>query len=217
MFGSSSRVNRNIGFPDSGSILRLKGGVMKITTELLLRIVSAERDCPACKGTGNVGAHLPSGNNEGNAPWVDPTYPEPCAGCGGTGKVPSLSPELMRLPCPGWRRKSGQDVPCLALRPDWWKIFGPPYLGEVDPCGGLCWIPNPDAWDMKKALHQVGFYLVESHITLNNVNAPFVAICFLEKAKAFPPASDCPPVWDADPERARFLAVAKAFGIAGPE
>ena len=52
------------------------------TSAILLQIVSAKRDCPACEGTGHVGAYLPSGNNEGNAPWIDPTYPEPCAGCG---------------------------------------------------------------------------------------------------------------------------------------
>ena len=60
-------------------------------------------------------------------------------------------------------------------------------------------MPNPDAWAMRLALHQVKISLTESNSTIPEDPTPWRASC---RNKT---------VWDADPKRARYLAVAGAL------
>lgn len=161
--------------------------------ELLLRIVSAKRDCPYC---------LQLQDLEGG-----PYSVSGCEVCGGTGKVPILDPKLMRLPC-----DSKKHSPC-------YKEFGydTPSGGNyyetivTTDCQGRNWVPNPDAWDMKKALHQAGFHLGEVHRwpSFQQTGDDWSAVCYPYNS----PKLGNEGTWDADPKRARYLTVAGAFGI----
>ena len=174
---------------------------------LLLRIVAAERDCTHCQGTGlaprEVGEeHL----------WY-----ELC--CCHHGKVPILDPKLMRLSCPCsnnagsgyWcfqcskRRRSVDGYADEYLTPARAAIHAP----DCANCRGDTWVPNPDAWDMRKALHLAGFQLIEGH-TMYSHQDKYPAICYRYLEQEATPRI---PILDADPKRARHLAVARAFGI----
>ena len=161
----------------------------KTNAELLLQIVSAERDCPNCSYVpllegGIIGFTL-------------------CEICNGTGKVPILDAGLMRLTC---------DVDGLCkdgvLQADdlpWGR------LGNMHRrCLGRGWIPNSDAWAMKKALHQVRFQLREFSGFSGWGEDGYRAIC---ESKEDELVGNRETVWDADPERARYLAVAGALEV----
>ena len=172
--------------------------------ELLLRIVSAERDCPDWK---------PNIVNVQGVSYC-------CDRCDGRGKLPILSPELMRLPCPC-------PPYCVAYSDspddqDWQRCSAcgvnrscPKHLDNVmgehgswcDNCHGSNWIPNPDSWAMKKALHQAGFRLAERGTRYGQ--GQWIAHCcpFGHDSRL------CIPIVDADPERARFLTIAKALAM----
>ena len=150
--------------------------------ELLLQIVSAERACPTCHGYGGMSSQDLVGIH-GNKPMY------PCEFCTNTGEVPILDPKLMRLPCIGQH-----PYPCYI-----------PNRHEhvCEDCQGRTWVPNPDAWDMKKALHLADFDLSEGNAY--RINMPWGAGCW---KRGLQPSE---PVWDADPKRARLLAVAAAL------
>ena len=154
---------------------------------ILLQIVSAKRDCAV------VWAVAHSGRPDSPLPIT--AHPSECC-CEGTGKVPILDPTLMRLPCP-WCDGRGKD--CLTIT-----------QSEIEPhCQGRTWVPNPDAWAMKKALHQAGFQLTEQH-TMHEYNPDaYMALCFRYQDLTMIPHL---PIFDADPERARLLAVTRALG-----
>ena len=122
--------------------------------------------------------------------------------CGGTGKVPILDPKLMRLPCPN------QDG-------FWSEQFKAHYVGYFKGltictyCQGRNWVPNPDAWAMTKAVAQAGFRLTEGCWFHVAAKARYWAHC--EPSEDDSGSGET--VSDADPERARFLAEAKAFGL----
>ena len=158
--------------------------------QLLLRIVEAVRHCPRCfpqDGLSYVIAFSPH---------------QDCQECGGTGKVPILDPKLMRLPCP-----------MLYERPLWASMQTTHELQGINcECGGRNWVPNPDAWDMRKALHLAGFYLREESIFVPMEELPWGAACWPKtRTRSNVWATDW--AWAADPEWVRLLAVAKAFGI----
>ena len=67
-------------------------------------------------------------------------------------------------------------------------------------------MPNPDAWDIRRALHQAGYQLVEQH------SFGYMADCYPYKRIA-DDSLPYDPVEDADPKRARYRAIAGAFGI----
>ena len=165
--------------------------------QLLLRIVSVERECPVCEGTGSLGVDLPAGDSQGNLPAAR----EMCNNCANTGKVPILAPTLMRLPCPN------QD----GFWSEQFKAHCVSYLkghSICTYCQGRNWLPNPDAWAMKKALHQAKLQLLENQ----GRSKDFQAGCFPQgHGKPLYPIGGY--VWDADPERARYLAVVEALGI----
>ena len=123
----------------------------------------------------------------------------------GIVEVPILSPELMRLPChcvsfmecPNCRSFNDHSVQCKLGTYSHW----------CDDCQGRGWIPNPDPWAMKRALSAAGFYLAE-YERLSDGNDVWGACCYV---KGYPHID----VTDADPERARFLAVLKAFEEGG--
>ena len=166
--------------------------------ELLLKIVEAERDC----------AHIFS-VRQGLKPA------SACQFCDGTGKVPILSPELMRLPCPCpkkvWHQETSEggswwDQPCNP------RCYPNKHI-EGCFCQGRSWIPNPDPWAMKRALRLAGFYLTEDSVPNTSDNKPWAVVCWVSEQFT---DSGTGWVWDADPARARFLAVLKAFGAGGP-
>ena len=175
--------------------------------ELLLLIVSAEKPCIDTEHIGSMCRY----------------------GCGMTGKVPILNPELMRMscPCPPY---------CVAYSDspddqDWQRCSAcgvnrscPKHLDNVmgehgswcDNCHGSNWMPNPDAWDMKKALHLADFYLTEGNLfpfTGTGLWPTGTAVYKAHCRSRVQVESDVAWVWDADPERARLLAVGYAFGI----
>ena len=160
--------------------------------ELLLQIVSAERECSKLNS-------YPHSQKESGYRYKGFQCPE--LHCLGTGKVPILDPGLMRLPCPN------QD----GFWSEQFKAHCVSYLkghSICTYCQGRNWLPNPDAWAMKKALHQAKLQLLENQ----GRSKDFQAGCFPQgHGKPLYPIGGY--VWDADPERARLLAVAKAFGI----
>ena len=148
---------------------------------LLLQIVSAERDCLNCFGTGFV--QILAKHD------VETDF----CGCN-KGKVPILDSKLMRLPCP-WCDGKGDG--CLRIT-----------QSETEPhCQGRNWVPNPDAWDLLKALHLAGYKLVETSIRIWLDGQPYSAAVYKEAAHSLAR------VWDADPERARFLSIIKSFQL----
>ena len=146
--------------------------------QLLLRIVAAERDCP----NGSIPGYVRDNNDH-----------TPCPVCRGTGKVPSLSPVLMRRPCPG--------IPTGI-------IDGSRYHSPACPCKNRAghWIPNPDPWAMKNALRQAGWQLIEKHTLSVESKDGFVAEVWDDKRPYYGAR-----VVDADPKRARLLAGARAL------
>ena len=166
----------------------------KTTPELLLQIVSAERDCPSCFGKGVLGSSGGFGNSPPPEQWG-------CVDCGGIGKVPILDPKLMRLPCPNCAGTG--HIYSISVAPALHRQL----FSRCQPCKGEGWMPNPDAWAMKKALHRAEYYLAESHAFMFAGNKPWGAHCYHQREAP----SDQAMVWDADPERARYLAVVKVF------
>ena len=153
--------------------------------QLLRSIVEAEQDCPTCHGYGGMSSLELVG-----IPGADPMYG--CETCDSTGKVPILDPKLMRLPCP---------YPCHCQR-------GPLHTA---PCLTRGWVPNPDPGAMKKALH-----LAEFHLSEDGAFWAKREDCYWANCRPKYELSDYgETVWDADPERARLLAVAQAFMGAG--
>ena len=129
--------------------------------------------------------------------------------CNGIGKIPVLSAEIMRLPCPcpaycvayvdspddmDWRR-------CSACSK--WRSKGIDVMGEhgtwCDNCQGRNWIPTPDPWAMKVSLIRAGYDYTES--TLEDEVYVIVAR----------PFGQCITMNDPNPKRAFLLAVAKSF------
>ena len=180
---------------------------------ILLQIVAAKRKCLDCSGVGAICKMEVDG--------VVVSSFGSCQRCDNTGKVPILDAGLMRLPCPGdgivdcWKGK--------ATRYDWSGHGSdcaqhnlPAYSNEPCSCGvwpdclvckGRNWVPNPDAWAMRKALGMAGFRLDEG-CWFRPVGEPlYWANCGLRQK------IDAESGEDADPEQARYLAVAKAFGI----
>ena len=162
---------------------------------ILLLIVMAKRDCQ----------HIFS-VRQGLKPASE------CQLCGGTGKVPILAAALMRLPCPCvlYIAGKGEDR-CSRCADHIWhsKQLSNMHRDDCLLCQGRNWVPNPDAWDMRKALHLAGFQLAESHSRMGNADDVFLAHCYPYGGYLSGPR----PISNADPERARYLAVAKAFGI----
>ena len=175
--------------------------------ELLLRIVEAEKDCSE---------HLPG-----------IPHAAICR-CGSSGKVPILSPELMRLPCPCPSycvryydmpddRDDRRCGPCGSHAS--YSMWDASPLGKhgdwCENCQGRGWGTNDDPWAMKKSLRLAGFYLVEDSVLLKSMETPWFASCWRcveDQGDSLSPTNS---FWDADPERARLLAVAKALtGIA---
>ena len=155
----------------------------KTNAQLLLQIVSAEKEC-----------------NAGH-PLTDDYFKElgECYKCLGTNKVPILDPQLMRLPCS-----------CLVGYRNYTTSYkqSSNYATCVD-CQGRIWIPNPDPYTMREALHKAGFQLVENHIPIyyKDTSLPWMANCFPYSKSA----SYILQVRSHNPERARFLAVIKAI------
>ena len=168
----------------------------KTNAQLLLQIVSAERDCPTCLGVGSLGMQM---DEVGDKVAIKTLSLIPCFQCGSTGKAPILDPKLMRLPC--------TNPYCIAVLPE---FIDSQNVGVCKVCGGRNWIPNPDAWDMKKALHLAGYQLVEEYDLIRRrwVAAVYRYVVNLGIAQI---------EGDADPARARFLAVVRAVisGIKG--
>ena len=168
--------------------------------ELLLKIVSAEQDCPTCLGVGSLGMQM---DEVGDKVAIKTLSLIPCFQCGSTGKVPILDPKLMRLPCPGVVTRLGGFKPCVIT--GYQKgVTGELLAGEKDACGGWSWVPNPDAWDMKKALHLAGYQLVEEY---DRMRCRWLAAVYRYADSGYGHIQG-----DADPERARLLAVAPAVG-----
>ena len=159
--------------------------------ELLLHIAEAERDCSTCQP-------MP----EGPPPPICPT-------CGGTGKVPILSPELMRLPCP--KKCSGGWIVETWAGGRRWGCYGCGGIYQREGAGGnegRGWIPSPDAWALwalKEGLLSSG-YTYSEHGEMHG--ASWVAVR----------ETDTQEVWfgrDPDPKRAFLLAVIGSFhGVA---
>ena len=148
----------------------------KTNAQLLLLIVVAQRDC-VC------GCHTATSSIRN---LVDHTAFK-CPPCSGTGKVPILDPGLMRLPCP-WCDGKGRW--CVGLA-----------QSALDPhCQGRNWVPNSNAWDMKKALHLAGYQLVEEY---DLIRRRWVAAVYRYVVNLGIPRI----AGDADPARARLLAV----------
>ena len=147
--------------------------------DLLLQIVAAKKI--SCGYNGDLFTRCSC--EEGDCPCHSIGFKEV------HGKVPILDPKLMRLPCIGQH-----PYPCYI-----------PNRHEhvCEDCQGRTWVPNPDAWDMKKALHLADFDLSEGNAY--RINMPWGAGCW---KRGLQPSE---PVWDADPKRARLLAVAAAL------
>ena len=165
--------------------------------EILLKTVAAQRHC-------QCGCHKAKPAIQD---IVDHAYFK-CPICSGTGKVPILSPALMRIPCPNYQATkaftlgSGWTMEACVSRESYCRA-------GKDDCKGSGWIPNPDPWDMREALHQAGFQLVESHIPsyYRDTSNPWMADCFDYTRIASPGL----PTRSFDPKWARLLAVVKAF------
>lgn len=183
-------------------------------TELLVRIVEAEKDCDLCEGSKVILVGEPDQDD--------------CWECEGIGKVPILSPELMRLPCPCPSycvryhdmpddRDDRRCGPCGSHAS--FSMWDSSPLGKhgdwCENCQGRGWGTNDDPWAMKKSLRLAGFYLVEDCVLLKSMETPWFASCWRcveDQGDSLSPSTS---FWDADPERARLLAVAKALtGIA---
>ena len=165
---------------------------------LLLQIVAAERECSNCKGVGGL-----SSLDLVGIPGADGMYQ--CAICNNTGKVPILDPKLMRLPCDTEGLCKGGVLQADDLP---WGRLGDTHRR----CRGRGWAPNLDAWTMKRALHQAKFHLSEGCVFWHKRTDFYWATCWSieEYTGEFEGR-----VYDTDPERARLLAEAKAFGLAG--
>ena len=154
--------------------------------DLLLCIVKAERDCPLCDGQGY--------KNLISDP-EDPHHIQSATRCTcRAGKVPILSPELMRLPCPQLYKRS--SWPSMATIHE--------LRGINCECQGRTWVPNPDAWAMWRALAEI-----KVDAALNLSGGIFEAVI---PDDSFDETRWCSSEGD-DPQRALLLAVAKAFAI----
>ena len=133
---------------------------------------------------------------EGGAPGVSV-----CQVCGGTCKVPILDAGLMRLPCPNqygfWSEQF--KAHCVGY-----------FKGHAICvyCKGRNWVPNPDAWDMKKALTLASFQLIECSGFSGWGEAGYRASCQLRKDEF---TGERETVWHPDPKWARLLAVTRAL------
>ena len=163
---------------------------------LLLQIVAAERECSNCKGVGGL-----SSLDLVGIPGADVMYQ--CAICNNTGKVPILDPKLMRLPCDTEGLCKGGVLQADDLP---WGRLGDTHRW----CRGRGWAPNLDAWTMKMALTRASLRLTEGYGFFVVGEGLYWASC---QAKEEAPEGN--KMWDADPGRARLLAEAKAFGLAG--
>lgn len=154
--------------------------------ELLLIIVTAEKI--SCGYDGDLFTRCSC--EEGDCPCHSIGFKEV------HGKVPILSPELMRQPCDCWCHKTRDRANGQACENSCWR------------CKDRLWFPIHDPWAMKKALHQAGFQLTESHAMYDYRPDAYVASCYRYlDSKAIQHV----PRIDADPERVRLLAIAGAM------
>ena len=109
-------------------------------------------ECLGCKGTG-IDIHYSGQQGIGR----------PCkSGCKGTGRVPLLDPEIVRVKCPLGGLESHYD-PKNHIHPS-------------DPCQGRGWIPSTDPWAYVRAawpsiVDQQWFVLQAVERALNNISA----------------------------------------------
>ena len=162
-------------------------------TELLRRIVMTER--VSCGYNGGPSTRCSC--EEGDCPCHSLGFREV------HGRVLTLSPDSMRRTCPCIAKPAAEYLTqtCDGCRRTGVTFHGDNCLN----CGGQGWIPNPDPWKMRTALRHAGFILVERSTLYGE--QPHGAVCGSPSSMS---REDW--IWDADPERARLLAVMIGIG-----